>query len=760
MSDKALPLDLLLAPHEPEAWTGPELDYIGMPVGGCFAGTVYVGGDGQLWNWDIFNQEHEGSPPQDTVVFLGDPLRVRDGANYVRPHRQTSPFSQRWSLFLSHEAEAGPDNDWVPRTSSAVKFAESTFRGEYPVARVSLRRADAPVEADLEVFSPFIPLAVEDSSFPATTLTFRVKSLSGRKEKARLLYRFQNPCLCLTPTLHESCPPEMASHPEGVAVTRKAEAEASQRGDFGEFAASFSRACRVVERDGAYEIQCDFELLPGEEQEVTLFIAWRFPNAPKSVPGKTHWHAKRWSSAWEVIRELKERWGSLREATLLWNKTWYEGSLPKWLLDRTFLNLCILATRTCYRLDEGRYYFMEGVGCCPGTCTHVWGYAQGIAYVFPEVERRLRTEVDYGLAFHSDTGAIDYRGEYHRAVAHDGQASCVLRFYREHLMSRNDSLLREHWPKVKKSLEFLMAEDKDQDGLLEGAQYNTLDAAWHGPMAWISSLYIAALRAGKAMADLMGDEDFSASCQNLGDKGSKHLVTELYNGEYFIHKPDPSHPESNSTNDGCHIDQLYGQFWASQLGLPRAAPEAESRSAMAALFRHSFFPDIWEHRRKRSEIKGGRWYAAPGEGGLIMCTFPRGGSEKATGKGSEAWAAGYFNECMSGFEYQAAAGMIREGLVAEGLTVVKAIHDRYHPSRRNPYNEIECSDHYGRALAAFGVYLSVTGLRVDGPRGVVSLPRNSPPGAKHAFIAPDGWGLASTGPDGKTMLEYRWRVQS
>jgi len=36
--------------------------------------------------------------------------------------------------------------------------------------------------------------------------------------------------------------------------------------------------------------------------------------------------------------------------------------------------------------------------------------------------------------------------------------------------------------------------------VLTGKQMNTLDSAWYGPISWISSLYLATLRAGSRMA--------------------------------------------------------------------------------------------------------------------------------------------------------------------------------------------------------------------------------------------------------------------
>jgi hypothetical protein len=104
---------------------------------------------------------------------------------------------------------------------------------------------------------------------------------------------------------------------------------------------------------------------------------------------------------------------------------------------------------------------------------------------------------------------------------------------------------------------------------------------------------------------------------------------------------------------------------------------------------------------------------------------------------------------MTGFEYQVAAHMIYEGsagseLVRKGLAIARAIHDRYAPEKRNPYNEIECGDHYSRAMAAFGVYLAVCGFEYHGPKGIIGFdPKISPEDFTSAFITAEGWGTFS-----------------
>jgi non-lysosomal glucosylceramidase len=72
------------------------------------------------------------------------------------------------------------------------------------------------------------------------------------------------------------------------------------------------------------------------------------------------------------------------------------------------------------------------------------------------------------------------------------------------------------------------------------------------------------------------------------------------------------------------------------------------------------------------------------------------------------------------------------------------LHDRYHASRRNPWNEVECGDHYARSMASHGVYLAACGFRYHGPRGQIGFaPRLTPEKFKCAFTSAEGWGIFS-----------------
>jgi hypothetical protein len=93
------------------------------------------------------------------------------------------------------------------------------------------------------------------------------------------------------------------------------------------------------------------------------------------------------------------------------------------------------------------------------------------------------------------------------------------------------------------------------------------------------------------------------------------------------------------------------------------------------------------------------------DGGLLLCTWPKGG------KLSIPFI--YSNEVWTGIEYQVASHLMLEGMVEEGLDIVRTCRDRYDGDRRNPFNEYECGHWYARALSSYGLLQGLTGVRYD-----------------------------------------------
>ena len=788
---------------EPEVYKGDELRHIGMPVGGICAGQLYLSGDGRLWHWDVFKGyggtdepidprgHHYADPmPVRSPLDQGFALQVRCGADVQTRRLDASGFSDlsfegRYPIGCVRYCDPGcPVEVSLTAFSPFIPLDEENSSLPVTVMEyVITNRSEATISANLAGWLENKICRYDDEAGKglrrnavtrragALMLGCHAQPVAGADPS--VLPGYGDMTLALLGSEGESdqaCalldgPSEQDGAMETSVFKQLAETEGELTGTrpFG------SKAVGALGRR--------IRLAAGEQQTLRFAVAWHFPaynggyvfhstmeHLPNLRQLRRH-YAKRFRSSQEVAAYLAENFSALAGKTRLWVETWYDSTLPYWFLNRTFANASTLATQTCHWFDTDRFYAWEGVDCCQGTCQHVWQYAQAVARLFPRLERQVREHVDYGIAFKMD-GSMDYRAEgSHRDTgmksendaqaffAADGQCGTILRVYREHCMAADAGFLARIWPKVKKSIQFMTTLDANGDGLLEGPQFHTLDTSWHGEIPWISSLHLAALAAGMQMAKEMGDADFAKECSAKLKAGRKNIVQKLFNGEYFVHAADANRPDSMNLTQGCYIDQVFGQGYAMQLGLPRVIPKRETLSALQALWKYNYAPDVGPYRTGFKEIKGGRWFAMPGEGGLIMCSWPKNDCNRARHEqkilGLDVTSEGYLNECMSGFEHQVASHMIGEGLVEKGLAITRTIHERYHPSKRNPYNEVECSDHYSRAMASYGSYLNICGFQCHGPKGYLSFsPKLSPETFKAAFTAATGWGTFAQTIDG------------
>lgn len=743
--------------------TNDELKYIGMPVGGINCGNVYVGGDGRLWLWDIFNKNQLGvvtkTLPISLEGFNAKEINNVHGSLYLEPLTEMFPFQQGFAISINDGTTA------VTKRLHIDDWEEVIFEATYPVAAIRYSGKNMPVEVELKAFSPFIPGDEINSGLPATIQSISVKNLTAGDLDIDLFGWLENKTLPDTEkTIRDFKRTNRLIKNAAckcVLLDCETENDAIRKAvDFGNLAfagvlnsmaafASLKNCTDITKiKDFVSEeaanpvavIQSSSKLKGSKSLTADFIISWYVPNLSfKEIPDHGRYYANQFKDAGEVAAYIARRFQYLKSKTMLWQKTWYDSTLPWWFMERTFLNTSILATTTCHRMASGRYYAWEGVGCCAGNCMHVWQYAHAAARIFPALEKDERTRIDLGIALRDD-GGISFSAEADKRPAIDGQAGTILRFYREHQMSKDSTWLHTNWDKIKRTVQFLINQDKNKDGMEDTPLENTLDAVWRGEIAWIVGLCIAGVRAGQAMAEEMNDNQFAEECKQYVEKGKHNMETQLFNGEYFIHRSDPKvgKKEIGSYNT-CHIDQVYGQSWAWQVGLGRILDKEKTMSALSSLWKYNYMPDVGPYIKNHP---GGRFYALAGEGGMVMNTNPK-RDDKPYGE-AKAWQIGYFSECMSGFEHQVAAHMMAEGMVEEALVLTRSIHDRYHAHKRNPFNEIECSDHYARAMASYGTFISACGFTYHGPKGYIGFnPRISPENFKAPFTVAEGWGTYS-----------------
>ena len=476
-----------------------------------------------------------------------------------------------------------------------------------------------------------------------------------------------------------------------------------------------------------------------------FLLTWHYPNKYNAAGSWMGCHyATDWPDAAAVLREAATNLAALREKTERFRKTFYDSTLPYWLLDCLTSQAAIIRhIGVVFRIANGDIYGWEGSnGCCQPTCTHVWGYEQTLSRLFPDLEKEMR-RIDFKHQQRPD-GGVNNRtdvpspprptGEQPFA---DGHASCILKAYREALNHPDDSFFKDYWPHVKRAVEYLIARDAagsggKPDGVLQDDQWNTYDEALHGVTTFISGYYLAALRAGEEWARRVGDEAAATRFHAIFEKGQENLLKLCWNGEYFQQELADYRQRQGEVGPGCMADQLIGQWWAHQLGLGYILPREHVQSALRAVFKYNWKPDLtgWKHSP--------RAFAGDGDKGLIICTWPKGGRP---GPRHALLRRGLDRHRIPG---RRAHDLRRDDRGRPRHHQGRARPLRRHPRPpipRNPWNEIECGGHYARAMSSWSLLLALSGYEYDGPARVLRFtPRITPENFKAFFCGPEGWG--------------------
>jgi non-lysosomal glucosylceramidase len=793
----------------PRIFDHRHLNMIAFPLGGVGAGSISLGGRGQLRDWELFNRADKGNNLRYAFPSIWAETSDHNPVARVLEARYQPPYE-------GQEGLGSQNAPGLPRLASA------RFTGEYPLARIDFEDEELPARVSLEAFSPFIPHEPDDSGLPIAVLRYHVTNPGTRSTRAAIAWSIENPVM----------PSSGASSPSEDLDTRTNELR-DRNGFSGlfmtnpglaatdAFHGSFALAV-LQQRNGKLtylrgwprgrwwnapllfwdDFSADGELGPEAEQinsvgalclsrtipaggsaTYDFLLAWHFANrtparcgwkAPKGEEDAVigNWYSARFHDAWDAAEYAVTHLQRLERKTRLFANSLRESTLPAAVREAASANLSTLATTTCFRTADGEFHGFEGVddklGCCFGNCTHVWNYETATAHLFPSFARSLR-KAAFGFCL-DEAGAMHFRQllpdgkERSGFAAADGQMGQIVHAYLDWKLSGDRVWLENLWPRIKKAIEFAWISggwDANRDGVMEGVQHNTYDVEFYGPNPQCGIYYLAALRACEEMARTLGEAGFAHECRRLFDNGSSWIDSNLFNGEFYIQQVRPYRKEqiaaslrsSMGAEDPEHPEYQVGRgCLVDQLVGQYLAEVCGLGLLLNQAHLRKALESIHRYNYKPTLYQHDcvqRTFALNDEPALVICDYAAAPRPRIPFP--------YFAEVMTGFEYSAATHMLYAGMTDAGLECIANIRSRYDGEKRNPWDEAECGHHYARAMAAWSGVLALSGFRYDGGESRVAIfPKSSLPKFKCFWSTATSWGVFTVT---RNKARHQLRVQ-
>lgn len=802
-------------------YTGEYLEKLAFPIGGIGAGMFCLEGAGAVSHMSVRNKPGLLHEP---AMFAAISIKgLKNGAKVIE-----GPVPN-WKLFGPKDFGGGGSGT----TYGLPRFQKAVFKTEFPSAHIKFEDTDLPVDVQLEGWSPFIPTDTDNSSLPVGALEYKIRNRSNSVIEAVFSYNSRNFIVqqgggkesvrkidrgfILS---QEGTGEKPQTQGDFAIFTNEQETVIDYCWFRGGWFDPLTMVWNTIKEanvktnhpveSGApgASLFVPFKLDPGKEKTVRVMMCWYVPESDIhfgekvkddkekcgtdccSVPSdlgiesKSNynsisykpWYSSKFKDIYEVAAYWRDNYGELQRKTRLFRDAFYSSTLPEEVTEAVAANLTILKSPTVMRQYDGRLWNFEGIfpdgGCCHGSCTHVWNYAQALPHLFPSLERSLRhTEfcenqnAEGHQAFRANMPISPVKHDFHAAA--DGQLGGIMKVYREWRISGDNAWLKKMYPMVKRSMDYcIQTWDPRSKGIVEEPHHNTYDIEFWGPDGMCTSFYLGALNAITQMGTFL-KKDISRY-KDLYGKGRKYMENELYDGEYFFQKiqwtglkaPDPVQAQSFHTQyteealevlkkegpkyqygTGCLSDGVLGSWIARMCGLEDPLDSEKTKSHLLAVHKYNLKKDLSDHINPQRPT-----YAMGNEGGLLLCSWPKGGMLSLPFV--------YSNEVWTGIEYQAASHLMLMGQVEEGLEIVRACRDRYNGRIRNPFNEYECGSWYARAMASYGLIEGLTGVRFDAVDKTLHV--DSKVGDFTSFISTEtGFGTVSL-KNGKASLQVAY----
>ncbi|MGZ8554528.1 MAG: GH116 family glycosyl hydrolase [Chitinophagaceae bacterium] len=763
-------------------YTGEYLNRIAFPIGGLGAGMFCLEGSGAISHMSVRNKPEIFNEPGWFAAIC-----IKGQKNVAKILEGPVPDWKKFGL-------SGAGNGLGGATTGLPHFQKAVFKTRFPFATIDLTDNDVPMNVQLIGWSPFIPGEDDNSSLPVGAIEYKFTNKSTATTDAVFSFNAKNFLKIENGTnsihsltkgfvLHEQGTKEKILPSSFAIFTDEGEAVIDHcwfRGGWWDPVTMVWNAVKNGEvktvapvESGApgASLYVPFTLAPGKSKTIKVMMAWYTPESEitfgkmgdrkencdpdsgccgspdvlnldkydKNFDGKFYkpWYSSRFNSMKEVCDSWKENYNELKRKSGLFSNAFYASSLPAEVIEAIASNLTILKSPTVLRQYDGRLWSWEGCGdnwgCCHGSCTHVWNYAQAIPHLFPALERSLR-HTEFCESQNAE-GHQNFRAtlpinaathDFHAAA--DGQLGGIMKAYREWRISGDNEWIKKMYPLVKTSMDYCIRSwDPVHKGIIEEPHHNTYDIEFWGPDGMHCSFYLGALDAISRIGKFLGKD--VSMYETLFQKGKEFMEKELYDGEYFIQKiqftglkaPNPVEASSISIGGqysdeakkllekegpkyqygkGCLSDGVLGAWIARMCGLADPIDSEKIKSHLIAVHKYNLKDNLSDHANPQRPA-----YALGDEGGLLLCSWPKGG------KLSLPFV--YSDEVWTGIEHQVAAHLMLMGKVKEGLAIVGISRNRYDGRIRNPFNEYECGSWYARALSSYGYLQCLTGVRYD-----------------------------------------------
>lgn len=773
------------------------------PLGGVGTGTVSIGARGDFRDWELANRANKGAP----LPYTFSTLRV------------ASPGSEPVLRVLEAEPRPphlGDSGYHIGKMMGLPRFRDARTTSEYPFVTVRFLDDEVPVDAELEAFTPLVPLDPEASGIPVAVLRYRLRNRSTVRQECAVAVSLMNP-LGIT-GIDDFDSPRFRGQPAISATERDGIRGLSYSTDlagddvlFGTLALAtrdsevtatpewpvsywwdgpqlfwdgFRRDGRLTPADpvvrevptsrrsvptprvGSLSVSRSLE--PGEEAVFEFLLAWHVPNRPRAWQGlgelsddnedqnMPHHYARRFRDAWDVAATTAERLPDLEAASRAFTSALFDSTIPETVLEQASTTLATIRSTTCLWLDDGT----------EGGVFAAW------------------------------------EGSFQRAGSCEGTCTHVWNYAQSvaHLFPSLERSARR--------VEFLGEVREDgkmnfRGNAVFGGSPHAALAAVDGQMGTIVRLY----REWR----LSGDDDFLRElwpaalraldyAQTEWDSDGDSVLDSRQHNTYDIEFYGP-----NSLANSMYLAALRAMArMAEHLGDAERAADCRARAAACAhgtdtlLFNGEYYAqrldDVDAYRYQygdgclSDQLFGQTLAHLTGLGHLLPADHVRSAIravfrhnfvpharavesvQRTYAVGDEGglllctWPTGgrptlpfiYSDEIWTGIEFQVATHLAFEGEADAALAVMEAVRARHDGVARSPWNHVECGNHYARSLASWGVLLAFSGVQWDAPTRRLTaapIPAAVVDGVFKSYVATDGfWGSVGVDASGAATI--------